>query len=557
MRWFVLIALLALGTAPYCEGRDVYVAAGGNYALTPDDLRLEIRELGPSYAYKGTIEDRKGLVDVLSTRFFLSEEAIRMGMGDEGLVEAEASAAKGALADAYRKAKIEAPVRVPRVASKPALDELDRRLHLREMTFAVYAIAEEALADMRAGTSFDAMAASVEGRPDIRVTDLGLKYWREIDRTVAYEAYQLHVGEISGIVPVKSGYSIFYLVEDKVWGESPELIRLRSKKFVRAIKEADLERSARAELSRLYDVKFLDAGVNASMQAFSMAFAGSRPPDSLLAREVVTYRGNSLNVAYLLTFFLSLPAQSQPYVGDAHAIQEFALDTILPDLEAAAGRSMGLDRLPLVIWSSKKAREEYLMPKMEEYFRNQVTLGPDDALNYFNENRPSMVTSRAYRASRILVDSRESAQAVIKEIRSGRGFGDVARERSLDKYTSAKGGDLGFLDTGIIASYDSALADLKPGDIARPFESAEGFEILKLEELSESRPITFEEARASLEAHLVDVKANEILSAWVAARKQEVGYRVSEDLLTRLTLPEPEWKKTIAKESPVAEEPES
>jgi parvulin-like peptidyl-prolyl isomerase len=415
-------------------------------------------------------------------------------------------------------------------------------------------VAEEALRDMRAGMSFETMASGVEGRQDIMVRDLGWKYWKDIDRGVAYDVYRLHVGDTSDIVQVKTGYSIFYLVEDKPWGESPELIRLRSKRFVRAIKEAELADAERSELADLYDVEYIESGVGAALQAFSIAFGGHRPPDSLLARDLVSYRGGGLNVAYLLTYYLSLPAESQPYVRDAHGIEGFALDTILPELEAAAGRAMGLDRLPAVIWSAKKAREEFLMPKMEEFFGGQITVGPDEALAHYNEHRSEMVMPRTYRASRILVDSQENAQAVIKELRSGRDFTEVARERSLDGYTSAKGGDMGFLESGIIAPYDSALADLKPGDVTRPFPTANGVEILRLEEISESRAVSFEEARTAIDGMLVGIKANELLATWVSGKKQEVGYKVNEDLLKRIALPEPEWKKTIAKESPAVEE---
>jgi len=42
MRRLLLTVGLLLGLAPYCQGRDVLIAGGGDFVLTPEDLRLEV-----------------------------------------------------------------------------------------------------------------------------------------------------------------------------------------------------------------------------------------------------------------------------------------------------------------------------------------------------------------------------------------------------------------------------------------------------------------------------------------------------------------------------------
>jgi len=202
----------------------------------------------------------------------------------------------------------------------------------------------------------------------------------------------------------------------------------------------------------------------------------------------------------------------------------------------------------------KKAREEFLIPKMEESFGGQIVLGPDDRINYYNEHKSEFVTTRTYSARRILLDSQEKAKEVMRELRSGRDFADVAREQSLDQYTAVRGGDLGNLQSGVIAAYDSVLADLKPGGVTRPFKTSEGVEILKLEAVEEARSLSFEESGSYIDGIIVNAKANELLRAWIAAKKSEIGYTVNEDLLKRIELPQPEWKKSVAKESRAEDE---
>ncbi len=545
----LIAAFLLLAVSHYGYGKKAVIAGGGNFVLTPDDLRSEVYNLGPSYTFKDTYQDRKALVDVLSTRFFLTEEALERGYGEEGLADEVKSAEAAAVGEAYRKWKIEKAVRVPRVESKPVLEELDRTLHLKQMVFAVYPIAEQALREIKAGKAFESMATSLAGREDVRVIDEGWKVWKNFDRSVANEVFQLHVGAVTGILRGKQGYSIYYLVEDARAGATQELIYMRSKRFVRAIKEADLIRKEREELSRGYHVRFSDDGLGAALRAFAIAFEGDRPPDSLLACVLASHDLGGVTAAQMFTYYYTLPATSQPYVGDFNAIKEFTLDTILPELEAAAGYSLNLDRLREVLWSVKKAKEEFLIPKMEEFFGNQITLSPDDPITYFNEHRSEMVTPKIYKARRILVDSEEAAQEAMKELRSGKEFAQVAVERSLDKYSAKKGGDLGYLEYGIITAYDSIVVDLKPGEISRPFTTGDGVEIVKVEDMSEARALTFEEAKSFIEGTIVTSRGNKLLADWVGARKSGVGYTVDEALLKEVELPQPAWKAGLVKES--------
>jgi hypothetical protein len=555
-RAFAIIVVLLAGQAgqSFAAG---YIARGGGFDLDPEDLRFEVYKLGPTYEYDGTYQARKTLVNHLATRFFLAESAEARGYGEEDLASTVKAAEATAVGEAYRKWKIEKSVRVPRAESRQVLDKLDRKIHVKQLTFAVYPMAQEALAEMDGGKAFDEVAAGLAGREDVRAEDHGVKIWRDFDRSLATALFDLKVGEVSRIIDGKTGYSIYYLAGDEPWDTDEELIYLRSKRFVRWLREAELKERERAELSGLYGATCLEPGLAAAMRAFAIAFKGEMPPDSLLGATLITYRvrGETVSypVGYFFSYYWSLPAESQPYIGDYHAIEAFAVSTVTPELEIAAGYDLGLDRTREVIWSVKKAREDVLVPTMEERFRRQVSLGPDDAMAYFNEHRSELVSPGSYRVRRILVDSREAADGVLAEIRAGRDFADAAREKSLDSYSAPKGGDLGSVNVGMLAQYDSLVSGMKLGEVSRPFATSQGLEIIKLEERAESRPFTFEEARAYIENTVTEERANKLLSDWANASKARSGYAMNDALLKTMDLPEPAWKAGLAKESAVDE----
>jgi len=551
------LAAVALATPSFGRG---LVAEGGGLALTPEDYRMEVRNLSPSYEFDGSYDDRKILVDLLAARFFLAESAMARGYGDEGLAEAGAAAEAEAVGKAYRTWRIEKAVRVPRVESKQVLEKLDRKLRVKEMVFGEYADAARALARLDRGETFDEVAASLAGTPGVMVLDPGLRIWKEFDRSVAIRVFDLVPGETTGILRSNAGHVICHLAEDVVWGEAkPELLTIRSRRIIRWQREADIEQEVRRDLSRRYRLEFNAEGIRAGVEAFKLALAGQMPPEALLGAWAVRYQGHYgeqtvLNAELFSTYWAMQP-NTQPYVGDAHALREFALDVILPGLEAAAGYDLGLDRLRSVAWNAKKAREDFLIPKMEELLKGAVALAPGEVEAYYQQHRAEMMTKMQYRIRRILVGSTEEADRVLAELRTGRDFAQVAAERSIDPGTAGRGGEVGLVTAGMFKLYDSLAVALRVGETSGPHTTSDGVEMIRLEERIEPRPLRFEDARAYLEQAALEAKTNRILSGWVEARKAECGFRIDRDLLAAVELPEPDWKASMVRESAAEDEP--
>lgn len=533
----VLLSCLYLGCS-----RKGAVAEGGDFLLRVEELRREVRKLGPSASYDGSFEDRLGVVHNLAARTYLSDEALRLGLGLDDLADVEAEAAKVALAEAYHTWRIANRVSTPRIEIKPWIEKLDRKLYLKDLVFAAYPLAEEVLAMLRSGHDFDTLAADLAERPDITLHDMGWIVWKGLQRDVANVVFRLDSGSVSDVIPGADGYHIFYLAEDEEFGIGMELLALRSRRFVAAMETEKLVRDEKKNLERRYDVKFLDDGVAAGLEAFRISFEGSRPPDSLMLKVIATHEAGGVTVADLYNLYFSMPMQSRPYVGDHHAVVEFTMETMLPDLEALAGGDAGLGRLWEVQWAKEKAKQDLLVSLMEDHFRAGIEITEADLMDYYNQNRNLIRTSGSFHARRILLESRADVSEVRSRLGMGQDFADIARDLSIDEYTSSKGGDLGEINLGIAAIYDSIVTSMRPGEVSEPFETGAGIEIIKLEEIEEPRPLAYEEARQRIEVYVANSRANDVLSEWVNSKKAEVGFRINEDLLRRVALTEPEYR---------------
>jgi parvulin-like peptidyl-prolyl isomerase len=552
-RAFLLVAIGLALVVPGCS-QDGIIARGGDFLLTVEQLRFEITKLGPSSGYDDTYEGRYAVVMNLAARKFLADEAEERGYGGEALQEMVDSARETALAESFRRWKVDNMVMLPRIKTKPWIEYLDRRLHIKDLVFLVHPVAEEALSDLREGVPVGTIEEAAAGRDDIRVVDMGWVIWKDLTREIANIVFRIGEGEASDVIAAGDGYHLFYVAEDEPFGLGLELLSVRSKRFVMAMEEERLDRELREELTDRYDVRFLEDGLTAGLRAFAVSFAGERPPDSLMAGVIASYPDGQVTVGDVYTLYFGLPAANRPYVGDYHSLSSLAVDVLMPDLEARAGYEMGLYRDREVLFAARMAREEHLVPMMEDYYKSQVEITPEDIAAYYENRKEDLAEPARYNVRRILVSSLEAARQARRQVLLGGDFAEVAMEVSEDERSAPQGGDMGWFSTGVVAVYDSVLADMEPGDISTPFQSYSGFEIIKLEGREARRTLSFEEATPQIKMYITNTRANEMLADFVNRKREEVGFTLNEELLREVWLPKPEYAPTEYEEAEPGEE---
>ncbi len=104
-------------------------------------------------------------------------------------------------------------------------------------------------------------------------------------------------------------------------------------------------------------------------------------------------------------------------------------------------------------------------------------------------------------------DARAKIEKIEQELKGGADFAQLAKERSDDKGSAAKGGDLGSFEAGkMVPEFDkAAFALTKPGERSGIVESKFGYHILQLEARQPARTRSFDEVRNEL---IQEVRAN-------------------------------------------------
>ena len=117
--------------------------------------------------------------------------------------------------------------------------------------------------------------------------------------------------------------------------------------------------------------------------------------------------------------------------------------------------------------------------------------------------------------------AREKAEALLKRVKGGDDFAEVARTESSCP-SKALGGDLGNFGRGqMVPPFEEAVFAMKPGEISDVVESSFGFHIIKLSEKNPAAQAKYEDVKTKIVQYLKDEKVRKLVAAYVEELKSK------------------------------------
>jgi peptidyl-prolyl cis-trans isomerase D len=130
---------------------------------------------------------------------------------------------------------------------------------------------------------------------------------------------------------------------------------------------------------------------------------------------------------------------------------------------------------------------------------------------------------RANREDQAKVDeARKKADELLKQLRAGADFGELAKKNSQDPGTASKGGDLGWIVRGqTVPAFENAAFTLAPGALSEPIQTEYGIHILKVAAHENARLRPLEEVQEEIDKTLLETKLQNSMSAAAEAAAAE------------------------------------
>ena len=112
----------------------------------------------------------------------------------------------------------------------------------------------------------------------------------------------------------------------------------------------------------------------------------------------------------------------------------------------------------------------------------------------------------------ILAPTRDAIEKIAAELKTGVDFAVLAARRSTDAATRLDGGDLGYLTAEAVSpELARVIRDIPKGGVSRPFEDAQGWHIVKVEDVRKKRPPSIDELDEKIRRFLKEQQFEKIL----------------------------------------------
>jgi peptidyl-prolyl cis-trans isomerase D len=165
--------------------------------------------------------------------------------------------------------------------------------------------------------------------------------------------------------------------------------------------------------------------------------------------------------------------------------------------------------------SPESVRLQYAELRLEALAAQQE-LSDADLRAAYDKDKSRLEVPEKRHARHILITGKEDAaatahtQQVLAQVKSGKDFGELAKQYSQDPGSAQNGGDLGWAERStFVKPFADALFAMKPGEIAGPVKTQYGYHIIRLDEIQAGKAKSFEEARPELEAQVRRARATD------------------------------------------------
>lgn len=219
--------------------------------------------------------------------------------------------------------------------------------------------------------------------------------------------------------------------------------------------------------------------------------------------------------------FSALPEQAKTKGPDELLVP--LRDAIVNKMAMAhLAQKQGLENDDVYKAEMAKARRDVLT---RLYLRDKVEqdITDDDAKIEYEKFKKEFSGREQIKARHILVKKRNDADLIIKALKKGHDFADMAKKKSTGP-SAENGGDLGYFGQGqMVPAFDKAAFKLKDGEFTkRPVKTQFGWHIILREKTRAEKVPEFKDAKGFMKQRIYDHNLSKVIDAAINKTKIEL-----------------------------------
>ncbi len=246
-------------------------------------------------------------------------------------------------------------------------------------------------------------------------------------------------------------------------------------------------------------------------------------PVAAIAQNITTVNGKPVPKARLEALMSQVTKNGQPRTPELEAKvkDEVVRREIVMQEAERAGVPQSADYKVQMELARQAILERVLLEQVRA--KNPVT---DELAKAEYDKFKAANSGQEYRARHILVETEDQAKDLIKQIKAGGNFEELAKKNSKDTGSAANGGDLDFANPkNFVPEFSQAMVALQKGQMTEePVKSQFGYHIIKLEDTRESTFPAFDDVKAQVKQRLEQQKMQDYMVDLIKRAKTDYQF---------------------------------
>ncbi len=151
------------------------------------------------------------------------------------------------------------------------------------------------------------------------------------------------------------------------------------------------------------------------------------------------------------------------------------------------------------------ARRSILIDALRSDYVKKNPISDNIVKAEYDKLSKAMSGQTEYHVKHILVKDKATADSIIKQLgKKGTSFEQLAQQKSLDKQSAARGGDMGWaMSSDLVKPFADAMVSLKKGQVSStPVQTEFGYHIIKVVDSRKIKVPSFEQVKPRLKAQM-------------------------------------------------------
>jgi peptidyl-prolyl cis-trans isomerase C len=249
---------------------------------------------------------------------------------------------------------------------------------------------------------------------------------------------------------------------------------------------------------------------------------------------VAKVASRKITVGDLQETYMRVPPGYLPQGIGEEGKRQFLDDLINKELLVLASYDRKLDKAEETLGGMKRMEQQVLL---KELYNAEILEKSKVTEKEIKQRYEEMTRQEEVHARHIVVTDSLRAQDILKQVRTGRDFAEMAKTYSEDPSTAAMGGDLGFFakeEPQDSSEFFQWAFRLRPGEVSEVFRTPFGWHIVKVEEKRKRQLDPYDKLKTQLESMLIMDKKRDLAGKFLDKIRKEHKFELKDESIKML-----------------------